>query len=41
MARANYLTSPIRALITDVRVKVSTNPPTQSFVCALTRGGVS
>ena len=41
MAQANYLTSRIRALITDVRLKASTNPYIRSFVRALAEGGVS
>jgi hypothetical protein len=41
MAQANYFTSPVRAPITDLRVKASTNPATQSFVRVPTRGNVS
>jgi hypothetical protein len=41
MAQANYLTSPIRAPITDARPEASTNPYMQSFARALPEGGAS
>ena len=41
MAQDKYLTNPIRAPITAARLKASTNPCIQSFVCALPEGGVS